>query len=216
MKLDAILHALLPKDDRFFTLFEKDADNLLAAARIFKEMMVPEISPAERAQKIKKIEELEHKGDEITHQIFQELGSSFITPFDREDVHELTSKLDDILDFLQGAATRINLYRVTKITPEAQQLAVLVHDSIVELHKAIPHLRDLRDVKLMNECLVKINSIENEADDLFERAIANLFDDCKDPIELIKSKELLVSLETATDQCEDAANVIESIIVKNA
>jgi len=216
MKLDAILHALLPKDDRFFTLFEKDADNLLAAARIFKEMMVPEISPAERAQKIKKIEELEHKGDEITHQIFQELGSSFITPFDREDVHELTSKLDDILDFLQGAATRINLYRVTKITPEAQQLAVLVHDSIVELHKAIPHLRDLRDVKLMNECLVKINSIENEADDLFERAIANLFDDCKDPIELIKSKELLASLETATDQCEDAANVIESIIVKNA
>jgi predicted phosphate transport protein (TIGR00153 family) len=216
MKLDAILHALLPKDDRFFTLFEKDSDNLLAAARIFKEMMVPGISPVERAQKIKKIEELEHKGDEITHQIFQELGSSFITPFDREDVHELTSKMDDILDFLQGASTRIVLYRVTTITPEAQQLAVLVHDSIVELHKVIPHLRDLRDVKMINESLVKINSIENEADDLFERAIAALFDNCKDPIELIKSKELLVSLETATDQCEDAANVIESIIVKNA
>jgi hypothetical protein len=174
------------------------------------------ITKEERAQKIRKIEDYEHKGDEITHQIFQALGSTFITPFDREDIHELTSKLDDILDYLQGASTRIILYRVDAISPEAERLAVLIHDSVVELHKAIPKLRDLRDVKLINESLVRINSIENEADDLFERAIANLFDTCKDPIMLIKSKELLVSLETATDQCEDAANVIESIIVKSA
>jgi uncharacterized protein len=215
MKFDAILHALLPKDDKFFILFEKDADNLLLAAKTFKEMMNSKISAEERAQKIRKIEELEHKGDEITHEIFQELGLSFITPFDREDVHELASKLDDILDFVQGASTRIVLYRVNTISPEAEALANLVYDAIEALHKAIPHLRDMRDAKKMSENLVKINSIENEADDLFERAIAALFDNCKDPIELIKSKELLVSLETATDQCEDAANVIESIIVKN-
>jgi len=216
MKFDAILHAILPKDDSFFNFFEKDAENLLAAARVFKELMSNSITKEERAQKIRKIEDYEHKGDEITHQIFQALGSTFITPFDREDIHELTSKLDDILDYLQGASTRIILYRVDAISPEAERLAVLIHDSVVELHKAIPKLRDLRDVKLINESLVRINSIENEADDLFERAIANLFDTCKDPIMLIKSKELLVSLETATDQCEDAANVIESIIVKSA
>lgn len=216
MKFDAILHALLPKDDKFYTLFEKDAENLLGAARIFKELMTNSITKEERAQKIKKIEEIEHKGDEITHQIFQALGSTFITPFDREDIHELTSKLDDILDYLQGASTRIVLYRVDTIAPEVEQLAVMVYDAVVELHKVIPKLRDLRDVRSINESLVRVNSIENEADDLFERAIANLFDTCKDPIQLIKLKELLVSLETATDQCEDAANVIESIIVKNA
>jgi predicted phosphate transport protein (TIGR00153 family) len=216
MKIDSILQALLPKDDKFFNFFERDVDNLLAAAKVFKELMSNAMSREERAQKIKRIEELEHKGDEMTHLIYSDLGSTFITPFDREDIHELASKLDDILDYLQGAATRIVLYRVDTITPEQERLAVMIHDSVVELHKAIPLLRDLKNVTNIRESLVRINSIENEADDLFERAIANLFDTCKDPIQLIKSKELLVSLETATDQCEDAANVIESIIVKNA
>ncbi len=216
MRFDAILHALLPKDDKFFNYFEKDVENLLGAARIFKELMSNSISKEERAQKIRKIEELEHKGDEITHQIYSELSATFITPFDREDIHELASKLDDILDYLQGAGTRIVLYRVDVIAPEHEQLAAYVHDQVVELHKAIPLLRDMHDVKGVRESLVRINSIENEADDLFERAIATLFEVCKDPILLIKTKELLVSLETATDQCEDAANVIETILVKNA
>ncbi len=216
MKIDAILHALLPKDDFFFTLFEKDAENLLSAARTFKDLMSNTISKEERGQKIRKIEEIEHRGDEITHQIFKALGTTFITPFDREDIHDLASKLDDILDYIQGAANRIVLYRVDTISPEAERLAVLVFDGVVELNKAIPMLRDLRNSDAIKESLVKINSMENEADDLFERAIANLFDTCTDPILLIKLKELLVSLETATDQCEDAANAIESIIVKNA
>lgn len=216
MKLDSLLQALVPKDDKFFDYFEKDVGNLLAAAKVFKELMTNTMSKEERVQKIKKIEELEHRGDELTHQIFSDLGSTFITPFDREDIHSLASKLDDILDYIQGAATRIILYRVETITPEQEQLATMIHESVVELSKAIPNLRDLKNVASIRESLVKINSIENAADDLFERAIANLFDTCKDPILLIKSKELLVSLETATDQCEDAANVLESIIVKNA
>ncbi len=216
MKLDKLLHVLLPTDDRFFTFFEKDAENLLAAAKIFKELMSNSISREERGQKIRKIEELEHRGDEVTHQIYSELGSNFITPFDREDIHSLASKLDDILDFLQGAATRIVLYRVESISPEMEQLAEMVYQQVVELHKAIPQLRSFKSVEAISESLVRINSLENEADDLFERAIAHLFDTCKDPIQLIKTKELLVSLETATDQCEDAANVIESIIVKHA
>jgi uncharacterized protein len=216
MKLESILHALIPKENKFFKFFEKDVDNLLVAAGVFKELMSNAISKEERAQKIKRIEELEHRGDEITHTIFSELGGTFITPFDREDIHALASKLDDILDYIQGAGTRLILYQVKKISPEQERLAGLIYDQVVELHKAILNLHHFKDGDFIRDSLVRINSIENEADDVFERAIADLFDTCKDPIKLIKMKELLVSLETATDQCEDAANVIESILVKNA
>ena len=216
MKLESILHALIPKEDKFFKYFEEDVENLLLAAGVFKELMSASISPRERAQKVAHVEELEHRGDEITHKIFSEVGATFITPFDREDIHALTSKLDDILDYLRGAATRLILYRVETISPEMERLAVLIYDQVMELHKAIHNLRHFKDGKFILDSLVRINSIENEADDLFERAIADLFDTCDDPIKLIKIKEVLVSLETATDQCEDAANVIESIIVKHA
>jgi uncharacterized protein len=216
MKLESILHALIPKENKFFKYFEKDVDNLLVAAGVFKELMSNAISKEERAQKIKRIEELEHKGDEITHTIFSELGATFITPFDREDIHALASKLDDILDYIQGAATRLVLYQVKKISTEQERLAGLIYDQVVELHKAILNLHHFKEGDFIRDSLVRINSIENEADDIFERAIADLFDNCEDPIKLIKMKELLVSLETATDQCEDAANVIETILVKNA
>ena len=216
MALNWLLHALLPKEEKFFKYLTADVENLLVASKTFKEIMSRSISKGERDQKIRKMEELEHKGDEITHGIFSELGKTFITPIDREDIHELASKLDDILDYMHGAAGRMNLYRVKVITPEMERLASLVCDAVQELHTAIPLLRDFSNAPVIRENLVKINSIENEADDIFERAIAKLFINCKDPIQLIKLKELLVSLETATDQCEDAANVLESIIVKNA
>jgi predicted phosphate transport protein (TIGR00153 family) len=216
MRLDAFLHALLPRDDKFFRYFEQDVENLLAAAHVFRRLMSPPTSREERAQMIKRVEEFEHKGDDITHQIYSELGTSFITPFDREDIHVLASKLDDILDFLRGAATRIALYRVESITPEMERLSEMLEEAVVQLHRAMPLLRDMKNVRAIRESLVRIHSIENEADDLFERAIAALFEVCTDPILLIKTKEILVSLETATDQCEGAANVLESIIVKNS
>ncbi|HXG38391.1 MAG TPA: DUF47 family protein [Bacteroidota bacterium] len=216
MKADGFIKALLPKDDKFFGHFERASENLITAARIFKDLMSNSMSKEERAQKIRKIEELEHKGDEVTHQIYNDLGTTFVTPLDREDIHQIASKLDDVLDYIHGAATRIVLYRVETISPEQERLACMIYDAVEELHKAIARLRDLRSVEAIRESLVKVNSIENEADDLFERAIANLFETCKDPILLIKTKELLVSLETATDKCEDVANAIESIIVKNA
>jgi uncharacterized protein len=216
MKLESFLHALLPKEDKFFKYFEKDVDNLVEAAEVFKALMSNSISKEEREKKVRYVEELEHRGDEITHTLFSELGATFITPFDREDIHALASTLDDILDYLRGAALRLILYQVGTISPEQERLAGLIYDQVLELHKAIHNLRHFKDGTLIRDSLVRINSIENEADDLFERAIADLFETCKDPIKLIKMKELLVSLETATDQCEDAANVIESIIVKNA
>jgi predicted phosphate transport protein (TIGR00153 family) len=216
MKFDRLLHALLPKHDHFYDYFERDVDNLLQAATTFRDLMHNSMSPEERAQKIRRIEELEHKGDEITHNIFSEVGSNFITPIDREDIHALTSALDDILDYIKGAATRLILYRVTKIPEEATKLSDLILQQVMELHTAIGLIRDFTHTERIRACLVRIHSIENDADDLFERAIAGLFDNCTDPIQLIKTKELFVSLETATDQCEDAANVIETIIVKNA
>lgn len=216
MKLDGILRFLLPKDEKFLKLFVKDVENLVTAATFLKEAMVSTISPQERAQKIRKLEELEHKGDEITHQILSELSLTFITPLDREDIHALATTLDDILDYIQGTGHRMILYQIESITLEEEKLATLIHQQVLELHKVIPLLHQLKKADTIKEALVKINSIENEADDVFERAIADLFKNCKDPIELIKMKELLVSLETATDQCEDAANVIESIMIKNA
>lgn len=216
MKLDGILRFLLPKDEKFLKLFVKDVENLVTSATLFREAMVSTISPQERAQKIRKLEELEHKGDEITHQILSELSLTFITPLDREDIHALATTLDDILDYIQGTGHRMILYQIESITPEEEKLATLIYQQVLELHKVIPLLHQLKKADMIKEALVKINSIENEADDVFERAIADLFKNCKDPIELIKVKELLVSLETATDQCEDAANVIESIMIKNA
>jgi predicted phosphate transport protein (TIGR00153 family) len=216
MKLDAVIHALLPKDTQFFQYFEADVENLLKAATVLKELMSPSISRTEREQKIRKVEELEHRGDDVTHEIFSYLSSTFVTPFDREDIHALASTLDDILDYLKGTATRISLYKVDEITADEEKLAGFIHQAVTELHTAVLSLRDLRSASTIRESLVRIHSIENEADDLFERAIGNLFDTCTDPIRLIKTKEILVSLETATDQCEDAANVIETIMVKNA
>jgi len=216
MKLQSLLHALLPKEDKFFKYFEQDVENLVEAAGVFKSLMTNAISKEEREQKVRYVEELEHRGDEITHTLYSELGATFITPFDREDIHSLASTLDDILDYLRGAALRLILYQVGSISAEQERLAGLIYDQVLELNKAIHNLRHFHDGALIRDSLVRINSIENEADDIFERAIADLFETCTDPIKLIKMKELLVSLETATDQCEDAANVIESIIVKNA
>ena len=174
-----------------------------------------ELSKEERLQKIRKLEEVEHRGDEITHRIFELLATSFITPFDREDIHSLASKLDDIVDYLQISANQIILYKIKSISIEQEKLARIIFKQAEQLHQAIQLLHTLKNASLIKDCLVTINSLENEADDLFERAIADLFENCKDPIYLIKVKGLLESMEIATDKCEDAANVIESILIKN-
>ena len=181
MKLDAIISTLIPKDTQFFQYFEADVENLLKAASVLKELMSPSMSRTEREQKIRKVEELEHRGDDVTHEIFSYLSSTFVTPFDREDIQSLASTLDDILDYLKGAATRISLYKVDEITADEEKLATLIHQAVTELHTAVLSLRDLRNAPKIRESLVRIHSIENEADDLFERAIGNLFDTCTDP-----------------------------------
>jgi hypothetical protein len=204
-----------PKDKIFFLLFEKCAANATATSKALVEL-VNEDSHAKRRELIRHIENLEHIGDNLTHETFTELSSNFITPFDREDIHDLSTSIDDIVDSIHGAANRIDLYKLEKMTPAIVKLAELIMRSCQELENAINELRNMKNIKRIKEATVKINSLENHADNVFDNAIAHLFQEEKNAIELIKMKDVLSVLEKATDKCEDAANIIDTIIIKNA
>ncbi len=210
-----ILQLLVPKDRKFFPLFEQATQNLIKASKVLNEMVTTPVSDR-RKELIKEIEHLEHTGDNITHMIFNELSRNFITPFDREDIHALTSAIDDVLDFIHGSSKRIELYRVEVLDDSVIKLAEIILKGSLELNVAVVNLKDMKNLDAIKESCVKINSLENEADDVFNRSIASLFETEKDAIQIIKIKELLSSLETATDKCEDAANVIQSILIKYA
>jgi uncharacterized protein len=209
------LSFLTPRDKKFFPLFEQAANNLVKTADVLVKM-VNTTALDKRRELIKEIEQLEHTGDNITHMIFSELGRNFITPFDREDIHTLTSALDDVLDFIHGSAKRIDLYKINTIPEPVILLAEITQKGAIALSTAVHGLRDMKDTNVIKEACVQINSLENHADDVFNMAIARLFDEEKDAIQIIKIKEILSALETATDKCEDAANTIESILIKYA
>ncbi len=213
MIVDRIVQFLLPKDRKFFPLFERASGNLVTISGVLVEM-VNTPSLEKRAELIKEIERLEHVGDSITHEIFHELSATFITPFDREDIHFLASAIDDVADFIHGSSKRIDLYKIGVISPSIKKLAELTQRSSEELHSAVIELKNMKNISRIKEACVRVNSIENHADDVFNSAIAQLFEEEKDPIMIIKTKEILSVLETATDKCEDAANIIESLIVK--
>lgn len=215
MSLNSIFQYFIPKDKKFFPLFEKDSANLIKLGEKLVEAVNTE-DLTRRKELFKDIENLEHAGDEITHQIHLELGKNFITPFDREDIHRLASAIDDIADYIHGSASRMDLYKLTIITPPIKELASLILQACQNLHKAILELRNLKNIRIIADSCVRINSIENQADYVFDKAVGELFDYEKDAVNLIKYKEVLSALETATDMCEDAANVLESILVKNA
>ncbi|MFM8433016.1 MAG: DUF47 domain-containing protein [Bacteroidota bacterium] len=215
MSLNSIFQYLVPKDRKFIPLLEDASSNLVEVSKVLCDMLTTS-NKEKRSELIREIEKLEHKGDEITHTIFSELATTFITPFDREDIQYLASGLDDILDYIHGSAKRIELYKIDTIHPSMVKLAELILQCAEELHKAIGQLRSLRNILKVKEALVRINSIENHADDIFDTAVARLFEDEKNAVEVIKIKEVLSALETATDKCEDVANVLETIIVKQA
>ena len=209
------LSFLVPQDKKFFPLFEKASGNLQQISKVLVQM-VNTASAEKRRELIKEIEGLEHVGDVVTHEIYNELGSNFITPFDREDIHHLVASLDDIVDFIHGSAKRIELYKISEITPAIIKLAELVNQGAEELHKAVVGLKNMKNAAKIREACVKINSIENHADDVFDMTVAALFKEEKDAIKIIKMKEILSALETATDKCEDAANAISSVIIKHS
>lgn len=209
------LKYFIPVDRHFFPLFDKAAANLEVGGKCIYQLTIC-TNPDERQKWFREIERIEHVGDDITHEIFQELSRNFITPFDREDIHRLVSSIDDVLDYIHGSSKRIELYKMTEISNDIVKLAELIQTGTTELRRAIFELKNMKKMRDITDALVRINSVENHADDIFDNAVAHLFEHEKDAIKIIKIKEVLSALETATDKCEDAANVIESIIVKMA
>ncbi len=205
----------MPKDRVFYGLFEEVAANLIQMSSVFKEA-IEESDAAKRTELLKKLEEFEHKNDEVTHRTFVELGSNFITPFDREDIHYLATALDDIADYMWGSAKRMMNYNIVDVDDTVIALTDIIDKSIKELKKGVYGLRNMKDLRSITEACVIINSLENEADDLMDKGMLQLFSANVDAVEIIKKKDLYQMLEMVTDKCEDAANVIESIIIKYA
>lgn len=204
-----------PKDKVFYGLFEEVAKNGADMATKLV-AIVAETDFNKRASMMQPIEDLEHANDELTHRIFTELGRNFITPFDREDIHHLASALDDIADYIYASAKKIKLYHVNPTDEGIQKLAHLIELATHEVQKAVMELRNMSNVRGITESLVKINSIENQADDISDLFIERLFSMDVEAREIIKKREIYQVMEDVTDKCEDAANVIESIIVKYA
>ncbi len=215
MKLQSLLNLFVPKDNIFLDLFGQSTANLVTTASVFSEM-INSNDPSLRADYTRRLKDLEHAGDEITHKIFTELSSNFITPFDREDIHYLATSLDDIVDFIYGSATRLNLYQMGECSSSMKKLAEIIEKQAREIDVAVGNMKSMSNVIRIREALVRINSLENNADDVFDEALANLFVLEKDAVQIIKVKEILANMETATDKCEDVANVIETILIKQS
>ena len=202
---------LIPRDTKFFDLFAQMTGNLGEAARVLKKTLE---DFREVEEHVRLLKEIEHRGDEMTHNILTKLNQTFITPFDREDIHQLASSLDDVLDFTYAAGVRLTMYKITSAPEAAPKLADILVRQTDQLSQAMGRLEKNHDHVLEN--CVEINRRENEADQVARTAIAVLFDKEKDPISLIKLKELFEVLETATDKAEDVANVLETVVLKSA
>jgi len=213
MGLDKIFKFLVPKDKIFFPLFKKDAENLIKIAESMV-LLVKDENPEKREEIIKQIKELEKNGDNITHEIFEKLNVAFITPFDREDIHELASTIDDVADAINKAAHRIKLYKPKKFLPEFLKITELIHEGTIQINIAINEMEAMDNFDKVTAACIKINEIENKNDELYHHALSQLFEIEKDIAELIKNKEILETLEKATDKSEDVSDVIKTIIIK--
>jgi hypothetical protein len=201
---------LIPREERFYELFVEDAANILVAARQLEEMLRSYDRLEERAAELRR---LEHRGDEITHDIGHRLEATFVTPFDREDILALISTLDDVLDLIEEAADTFVLYKIPAPTAAAIRMAGIIVRQCEELHQALLRLRTFRG---LDRYWIEVHRLENEADQIVRAAIAGLFDDEPDPIAVIKWRTAYDLLETTVDTCEDVANIIERIVYKHA
>ncbi len=215
MSFSNFLHSFSAKNKVFYGFFEQIVENIISMNKLFIEAICcSDIS--NRKEIVKKIKDFEHQNDDLTHEVFVQLGKNFITPFDREDIHALASALDDIADYIDGSSKKIILYNLPVLDNDIHKLAAINDEAAVEVKKAVYGLRDMKNIDKIKEACIRINGLENRADDVFELGIAALFDNEKDAITIIKKRDLLQSMEIVTDKCEDAADVIESIIIKYA
>lgn len=204
---------LIPREEKFFELFNQQAENVVEGARLLKDLLDNYVD-TERKRML--IEKVESQGDEIAHRIIEKLNTTFITPMDREDIHALTSALDDILDLVNATSQRLDLYRVSSITSDARSLANIILRASEETLELTRGLSNMKNTKGMKERWIEVNRLENEGDGVSRAAIAALFEREISPIEVIKWKEIYEHLETAIDKCEDAANIVEAVVLKNA
>ena len=209
------LQRLMPQEAEFYPMFTRQADLLVQASVKFREMME---DYGRSSAYIIEIKEIEHQGDITTHDIFDRLNKSYLTPFDPEDIHALASAMDDVLDELEGVAARFNMFHVKATTPEALQLAKILESCSRAIRDAIAELprirKDGRDAIMPH--LIEVNKRENEADQLTRRVVSDLFDGKMEVLDVIKWKEIYTRLEHATDRAEDVTNILENICVKNA
>ena len=201
---------LIPREERFYDDFVALADQIHRGAGILEDMLKPEKPIWDKADEIK---EVEHKCDFLTHEIIQRLHRTFVTPIDREDIHALARSLDDVMDAIDDSAAIIRLYQIDRVRPDARELARIIVSSTEQVVCAMKALGGRQGVA---DCAVEINRLENEADRAHQAAVRRLFEDERDPIAIIKWKEILDFLEEATDRCEDVANVLEGVVVKHA
>jgi len=204
---------LIPRDEKFFDLFRQQAAQVVEGAKLLKDLLE---DYTEVDQKRLKIEKAESAGDEIAHHIMEKLNTTFIPPMDREDIHALTSALDDILDLIYATAQRLHLYGVKTIRHDAVALANVILRAAEETEALTNEMEDLRNIMNLKCRWIEVNRLENEGDKISRQAIAGLFERERDPIEVIKWKEIYEHLETAIDKCEDAANIVEGVALKNA
>ena len=201
--------SLLPREEKFYDHFQALADELKKGARLLEQMLIPERPIWDKADEIK---EVEHKCDFLTHEIIQRLNRTFVTPIDREDIHELARSLDDVMDAIDASASLVRLYRLDRVRYGARELAHIIAISTDQVRLALDAMAQNSP---LNTHAVEINRLENEADRTHQLAVTRLFDDERDPILIMKWKETLDFLEDATDRCEDVANVLEGVVVKH-
>jgi predicted phosphate transport protein (TIGR00153 family) len=206
---------LLPKEEKFFPMFEDMAELISKAAhalgRVFESP-----DPALEVETFKEIKLLETKADDIVHRVFDTLDTTFITPFDREDIQQLTSKMDDVMDFINSTSHKVQLYKPKRMLPQFRELNLVVTRGCEQIRIAVMELHNLKNPGKINDACVKINELENIADDIYHQLISELFDTETDPIELIKNKEILETLESTTDRIEDVSDILKTIIIKSA
>jgi len=216
MNFDKFLKFFVPKDDSFFPLFENDAQNLITACISLKKLLNAE-DEEKRSKYIKKIKDIEHHGDEITQQIYDQLNRSFITPFDREDIHELATNIDDVVDSIKGVSRRINLYRPKEVSLIFGEIAEVLHQAGIEVEISVNGLSHPGSKKeIILEACRNLNKLEKKADDLYHSGIRTLFEEEKDAIELIKKKDILETLEKCVNKAENISDTIKEILIKMA
>ena len=201
---------LIPRDEKFYAMFCQQAENIHDAAKKLVELFEEFADVEKRAMEIKFVE---HKGDQLTHELMMKLNKTFITPFDREDIHSLGSALDDVLDLMDAVASRVVLYKISEVTPGARQLTKVILHGTEILLKAVSQLHDPHDI--LDYC-EQLQQLEEEADRIKGECVGGLFQDSRDPFEVIKWKELYEVLEAATDKIEDVADVLETVVLKAA